>query len=639
MDKEQRVIFFWVDDLANWYFLKLAEEKYLKNDVCVEDQDPNIVDYLEFYNIHKYFENNIFLNEWGQTTKEEYQNKVKKLMEEFYKFFSGINENNILLYLESLEEEYEYQYQKDFWDLLAKLKIYEKINTELLLKILEKYSHHIAFILENERLVSHFNQTITQFLLRYQEAWGLYIKYLDWEEHNLYFPDSLTNEQKESIILNYFENSPNSKLWEFEYILNLKRISPKVKLKAKELYQKEIQKLFKENTIQYWFQVQLSDNQEVIIEDSVKDGSITSISYSKKYFDTIDFINKPLTIFYDVFEYINIQGLITLVSRENEITIFEKISPHWNKWDYKTSMIFKMKEILSFVQLQLLEGYLKAKGLSIEDIINNFTKNVLQKIPGFHNLDFEIYEGELSFWRKLSILIPSLELLIKQYNCFVKEKKIDFDLINMGEYSIPYSDIPSLLEHKYFYILDDKLKQLMYYFYSDQSWLFYIESVENTYKNFYELIKNEDLKMTDFQEYQTTVLQKIIEDGALYIDEMECIRIKDPILVFILWELYQQEVLSYYAYSDEIQKRILDLEKQGGLISKEILLSEGECDYFDYYLNRKKFTNWPEIRNKIHGYKYSGENEEYRDYLIVLKLTILLLLKMEWELEIFSKES
>ena len=132
-------------------------------------------------------------------------------------------------------------------------------------------------------------------------------------------------------------------------------------------------------------------------------------------------------------------------------------------------------------------------------------------------------------------------------------------------------------------------------------------------------------------------LQKIIKDGALYIDEMECIRIKDPILVFILWELYQQEVLSYYSYSDEIQKGILDLEKQGHLFSKKTLLSDGESDYFDFYLNRKKFTNWPEIRNKIHGYKYSGEDEEYKDYLIVLKLTILLLLKMEWELEIFSK--
>lgn len=637
MDKEQRVVFFWVGDGANWYCLKLAEEKYLKNNFCLEDQDLNIIDYLEFYNIHKYFENEIFLNEWNQATKEEYQNKVKMRLKESYKFFSGINENNILLHLESLEKGYEYQYKKDFWTLITDQKIYEKINTELLLKILEKYSHHIAFILENERLVSHFNQTITQFLLRYQEAWGLYIKYLDWEEHNLYFPDSLTNEQKESIILNYFENSPNSKLWEFEYILNLKRISPKVKLKAKELYQKEIQKLFKENTIQYWFQVQLSDNQEVIIEDSVKDGSITSISYSKKYFDTIDFINKPLTIFYDVFEYINIQGLITLVSRENEISQFEEIFSHWNKWDYKTSMRFKMKEMLSFPQLQLLEWYLKEKGLSLEDIINNFIKNVLQKIPGFDSLDFEISKEKISFSDRTTLLIPRLEKLIKQYNCFVTEKKIDFDLINMGEYSIPYSDIPSLLEHKYFYILDDKLKQLMCYFYSDQSWLFYIESVENTYKNFYELIKKESLKITDFHEYQTIVLQKMIEDDVLYIDEMGSIRIKDSILVFILWEFYQQEVVSYYVYSDEIQKRILDLEQQGCLISKKTLLSEAESNYFDYYLNKKKFINWPDIRNKIHWHNYSGEDEEYEDYLIFLKLIILLLLKIEWELEIFSK--
>ena len=37
MDKEQRVVFFWVGDGANWYCLKLAEEKYLKNDYRLED--------------------------------------------------------------------------------------------------------------------------------------------------------------------------------------------------------------------------------------------------------------------------------------------------------------------------------------------------------------------------------------------------------------------------------------------------------------------------------------------------------------------------------------------------------------------------------------------------------------------------
>jgi hypothetical protein len=72
--------------------------------------------------------------------------------------------------LEKLEKGYEYQYKKDFWDLLIKLRIYEKIDSELLLKILEKYNYHIIFILEDKKLVSYFNQTITQFLLEYQKA-------------------------------------------------------------------------------------------------------------------------------------------------------------------------------------------------------------------------------------------------------------------------------------------------------------------------------------------------------------------------------------------------------------------------------------------------------------------------------------
>ena len=59
----------------------------MKSDYCLEDQDLDIMDYLEFFNIHKYFQNNIFLNEWNEATKEEYQNKVKKLLEVSYKFF------------------------------------------------------------------------------------------------------------------------------------------------------------------------------------------------------------------------------------------------------------------------------------------------------------------------------------------------------------------------------------------------------------------------------------------------------------------------------------------------------------------------------------------------------------------------
>lgn len=72
--------------------------------------------------------------------------------------------------MEKLEKGYEYQYKKDFWSLLTKLKIYKKIDPELLLKILKAYGHHIPFILQNKKLVFYFDEIITQFLLTYNEA-------------------------------------------------------------------------------------------------------------------------------------------------------------------------------------------------------------------------------------------------------------------------------------------------------------------------------------------------------------------------------------------------------------------------------------------------------------------------------------
>ena len=111
-------------------------------------------------------------------------------------------------------------------------------------------------------------------------------------------------------------------------------------------------------------------------------------------------------------------------------------------------------------------------------MVNNFIFNVLKKIPELDNIDFEIQENELKYKDRINILIPRLDLLIKQYTCFIEEGKIDFDLINIGEYAISYENIPSILDKKYFYEKDHKLTDLIYYFYSDQSRLFYIKSIE-----------------------------------------------------------------------------------------------------------------------------------------------------------------
>lgn len=107
---------------------------------------------------------------WSQSTIKEYQEKLKRLLIETYKFFRSINSENILLYLEDLEKGYEYQYKKDFWTLITNQKIYELITPDLLIKILKAYGHHIPFILQNKKLVFYFDEIITQFLLTYNEA-------------------------------------------------------------------------------------------------------------------------------------------------------------------------------------------------------------------------------------------------------------------------------------------------------------------------------------------------------------------------------------------------------------------------------------------------------------------------------------
>ena len=64
------------------------------------------------------------------------------------------------------------------------------------------------------------------------------------------------------------------------------------------------------------------------------------------------------------------------------------------------------------------------------------------------------------------------------------------------------------------------------------------------------------------------------------------------------------------------------------------LLSKSEVEYFNYYLN-KKFVNWLDIRNKnIHWNLYESKKEGYYDYIKVIRILILFLIKIDIELRI-----
>lgn len=636
MTKEHYIVYHSAQDMTAWWNLEIAEKLLDSIDI---NNEFSLVEYLEFFNIHQYFENKVFLPKWSEEDISKYKSISQELFKKTCIFMKTINESNIIDNLHLLDEVYEYQ--RDFWYLCDKFKVLENIPSSHFIEILWKYPHYIRFLLHYRDIVRKFDNELRVFLLDYSESCELILEHINLDNgaKKLFFPTSLINEDKENILIKYIDGD-NEWFGSLDLIQRLPdseflRISPKTKLKARQVYERKNQEFFRSSNsvFKYWYQVGLSENQDEPIKIESNSEWLPSITYSVKIFNELDFDKNPLSVFTLLFSYLNDKWLIELISKESEISIMEWLFSHWNRDDYKKSSVFISKEMLSLLNLQILNTYLiNFRNLSLEKIINNHICKVLAKIKGLDWIQFELMNYNIPFQDKITSLIPKFDSFIKQYRCFVEEKKIDFDLIDIDSRPVAYDVIPSVLPNKYFYEQENKFGYLKYIFYSDQSWLFYITWFENKYNNFIDLISNESLRLENFRDYQKRELDILIKEDYLYLDENEYLKIKDEFFIYLIWEIYREWVLPYYSYNKEVREKILNLESKWLLYSKSTLLSLQESDYFNYYLNKSKFINWPEIRNKnIHWYRYSDENEACADYMVLLKIIILTLLKIEFD--------
>jgi hypothetical protein len=327
---------------------------------------------------------------------------------------------------------------------------------------------------------------------------------------------------------------------------------------------------------------------------------------------------------------------INLVSQDSEISPLMELFSSNIPWEYKESTTFSFNENLSILNLiTVINYYEKNHNKKISSIINYFISN-LQQYNWFKNIIFRTNSLDIinDYADMLKVIIPEFDLLVKQFICYINEWSIDFELIWMQDW-FDYLNIPSFLDKKYFYEKNNKLKDLKFYFFSDQSALFYIQWYERNYNNFYELIKIENLKFENFHKFQIDTLQFLIKENILYLDWEKYIRIKNKVFIFLIWEIYKKWVISYYWYKDFIKKEIIKMEELWYLYFESKLLSHLESGYFNYYLNNKDFSNSQWIRNKnMHWFYYLDKNQEYNDYLVVIKLIILMFIKIEDELYI-----
>lgn len=627
-----RVIFFSKEDSAYVHYFKKVES--LLDNVNF-NQDFEINDILEFYNIKKYFDNEIYIPTWDDSTKDHFKKAVNQLWLITRKYFLTISNQTIINELKSIE----YGYKKDFWELISNLHIYKQIDQETFSSVLKNEPFHVDYILKHKILVTHFSAELKSFLINYEKSAELLLSNFEQDHKhdfpNLHFPKSLSLSDREEIISKYIDRD-DANLNFISLIVysnsNELKISTRTKLKAKKREETLGDSLLQNGTSwKVGVHITLSEDQTEPVKYSSKDG-ILEVSYSKKFLDQHNTHSQLFSLFERLFRYTDNEGLITLVSKESELDVMETIFMK-SKNEYSMGEKFYRKDILSIMQIALLDYHLTRNKDSIENVIESFIAKFLNVRFPIKDLRFKFAKSDTGFLEKIRIIAPEFDFLLKQYQLYVQDGKIDFELLEFSSEPLRLSEINSLVSVKYVYANSPEIGILKSNFFSDQSMLYYVEPFKEKYNNLYDLLTNENVRFEDFKDYQKDGIKYFVDKKYLYIDSDDFVKINNEILLFIVSQLNKNGVLSYWHYPLVVRNSIDEMLNSSLLISESKLLSKQEIMYFNYHLNKREFTNGLDLRNKyLHGTNTSSEEKHKTEYYILLKLIVLILFKMKDDL-------
>lgn len=638
-----RIVFYSKEVMASGHQLRKGE-LILRAEIKSEYNDINEV--LELYNVKKYIDAELFLNEWTSEDILVFKNKATEFGKIIGRFMSQINDLNIIdLYNKTLRN-----YINSFWELVNNQNVFKRISKENFQKILLEESHLIYTILIHKNVVDRYNVIIKDFLLTYPKSAEILLSIYevkdDLKKNQKTLPKSLTTVNKETIILNYL-NSRETNLNYVELIQNLRnkndfKISDKTRLKAKRLLKRETDKLFaNQQGMKYGVTISFPENLPKIKDGFVDDNLIANYSYS------LDFIKKnksPYQLFLNfkyLFEYLDNQNRINLVSKRSEMGVIERIIGVHSQNEYRGGTSFSLSQITSYSQIFNYSQVLQNLNNSLEDILHLVFTNAFQERYSFAvNSRFSIPTAT-SHFEKVRLLAPEFESALKQFKLYVEDGSIDFELLQISSSPSTIKDIPSLNSKKYIYL--NEINKVMVgcskIFFSDQTHLAYVEPFkDDKYSTFFDLLANEEVKFTNYEEHQKPRLNYLIKNGFIRVDKNDFIQIVNPARVLIIKDLYENEVGSYYHYPIDFQQEAQRMAAENIINFESSLFSKTEQAYFNYFLNKSEFTNGLDLRNSyLHGTQADPneiEKHEYA-YFTYLKLIFLAFLKIDDDLSIY----
>lgn len=617
------------NDMSIGWALEDSEEKLQA--FSSESTVENVNEAIELFNIAQLLDTEVRLRKWDEDTYNEYKAKSPLLMKLCAKFFSKINNDSFM----EIEECVCISYLEDFWTLVEKFKVYERISKDTFKRFMEDSNPTLWVILKHKRIVDFFGRELSD-VLRVSEQTPELIahNFLEaGEKIRYYFPKELLPSEYEGILKKYVESeNPNPNYLHLIMIHNSTKecpISDKLKLSAKKAYHKYWENNQASGTgIGYGVELSFGDVPDVVSYE--KDGYTIKYTYDIKWLEENLDYPTILNNFKFLFEYFDMFWRCTFVAVESEMGVFEKDIGLKGKKEYIKGTSFNMCNMTSTLQMNAYYNFLQKNNISLELVIKWFFEVYLKEEFGAGGFVYNPSKNDASWLDKCRNIASEMDGVLKQYRMYVEDGQIDRELLEMSSEHIVLSMVPSFLENKYAYAESTDIHHQMHLLFSDQSTITYTEKTKSSYNSFCMLIMSEEMRRSDFFEYQLPAIDWLIEKNVVYVDDNEVLRLNRKYIV-ILADMYKHDVacVQYYGKYKTI---LTEMKDSNDIRMESTLFSVPETNYLNYMLNRSEYSNGKDLRNKyIHSTYPMEEDVQMQDYMDLLKIMIIIIGKVNEE--------
>jgi len=628
-----RIQYFSTYDMSISYYLQNAEEIIVKYHKGWRPEEVN--DVIELYNIWLFVDNGIYMKSWSEDTL----NEIKGYKDDIIPFFSKLNESSWV----GVYKQVDFSYRHNFWEIIDRFNIKSFISKATLDDALLENSYDLRYLLQRERLVKKNNELLATLLKENEHTaeWLLseFVEDDKFGNHeHMYFPSALTLQDREDIISAYLD-LPEPNLNYVRLVLVAKkdsnlRLSDDVVLKAKNVEGELNNKYFNEgNTVHFKYSVRLSgeSNKPLKWVEYDEEGNAI-LCYSRPIM--LGFKDADLLHYCRYgFEFLTYNGMVSLVSKVSESSVFERTMGLTGKYSYTTNMAFRYNEAISMLQIEAMQNALENEGRNLESAIKVFYETYLKEKYGYPSTALSLPDPSADWVSKCRIIAPEIDAVAKRYNLFAKRGSVDDDLLQISSDTVRVSGAASCNHIKYYTIKGQpgELYRLFHLFFSDQSMLSFVDPFKDKhYGSFFQMLAEQDGKIPydNYAQYQRSGIDYLIEEGYLSKNEEGYLFVEKKMEIGFLKHLYEYHSCPVLAYGTYGKEMLQVMAEKGWLEEDNHLFSIEERNYFDYYMYNSPYTNGPALRNRyVHGTSGSP-NQDYKHRSAYNRLLILLILEL-----------